>query len=148
MRRLLILISVVCLVAFMTDAESQPRPRSSTHRSYSASRSGTHHRSSRVSSSTGKQRTRRSSYSGRHITSGRHRSSYSPSAARAHNGKIKRSSSAKHEFMKRTGYPHGRPGYVIDHIVPLSRGGSDSPGNMQWQTKAEAKAKDKWERKR
>jgi hypothetical protein len=47
--------------------------------------------------------------------------------------------------MKGTGYPHGRPGYVIDHIVPLKRGGCDCPSNMQWQTVAEAKAKDKWE---
>ena len=61
-------------------------------------------------------------------------------------GRIARSSKARTEFKKATGYPHGRPGYVIDHIVPLSRGGSDSPGNMQWQTKTEAKAKDHWER--
>jgi hypothetical protein len=37
------------------------------------------------------------------------------------------------------------PGYVVDHIVPLKRGGADSPGNMQWQTIQKAKAKDKWE---
>ncbi|HYI97437.1 MAG TPA: HNH endonuclease signature motif containing protein [Bryobacteraceae bacterium] len=36
-------------------------------------------------------------------------------------------------------------GYVIDHIVPLKRGGADNPENMQWQTKAEATAKDRWE---
>ena len=60
-------------------------------------------------------------------------------------GRIKRSSAAKHDFMKQTGYPNGRPGYVVDHILPLKRGGKDEPNNMQWQTKADAKAKDKWE---
>jgi hypothetical protein len=34
---------------------------------------------------------------------------------------------------------------VVDHIIPLERGGSDAPDNMQWETKAEAKAKDKVE---
>jgi len=34
---------------------------------------------------------------------------------------------------------------VIDHIVPLKRGGPDKPENMQWQTLAEAKAKDRIE---
>jgi hypothetical protein len=33
-------------------------------------------------------------------------------------------------------------GYVVDHIQALKHGGLDEPGNMQWQTKAEAKAKD------
>lgn len=62
-------------------------------------------------------------------------------------GRIKRSESAKREFMKRTGYPKGRPGYVIDHVVPLACGGADTPSNMQWQTVAEAKAKDRIERR-
>jgi hypothetical protein len=35
---------------------------------------------------------------------------------------------------------------VIDHIIPLACGGADTPANMQWQTVAEAKAKDKTER--
>jgi hypothetical protein len=65
---------------------------------------------------------------------------------RDNHGKIKRSSSAKERFMRQTGFPKGRPGYVIDHIIPLSRGGRDDTSNMQWQTKAEAKAKDRWER--
>jgi hypothetical protein len=34
---------------------------------------------------------------------------------------------------------------VIDHMVPLKRGGADAPSNMQWQTKAPGKAKDKIE---
>ena len=37
-------------------------------------------------------------------------------------------------------------GYVIDRIVPRVCGGADEPANMQWQTLAEAKEKDKWER--
>jgi len=49
--------------------------------------------------------------------------------------------------MKQTGFPNGRPGYVVDHIVPLAKGGKDVPSNMQWQTIAAAKAKDKIERK-
>jgi hypothetical protein len=35
---------------------------------------------------------------------------------------------------------------VVDHIVPLCAGGADAPQNMQWQSAAEAKAKDKLER--
>jgi hypothetical protein len=64
---------------------------------------------------------------------------------RDEHGRIKRSEKAKEDFMKNTGYPHGRPGYVVDHIVPLECGGADNPANMQWQTVAEAKAKDKTE---
>jgi len=49
--------------------------------------------------------------------------------------------------MRRTGYPHGRPGYVVDHIIPLACGGADAPTNMQWQTVAAGKMKDRSERK-
>jgi hypothetical protein len=38
------------------------------------------------------------------------------------------------------------PGYVIDHIIDLECGGPDKPSNMQWQTRAEARVKDRWER--
>ena len=37
-------------------------------------------------------------------------------------------------------------GYVVDHIEPLCANGSDSPGNMQWQTVKAAKEKDRKER--
>ncbi len=44
-------------------------------------------------------------------------------------------------------YKGSCPNYIIDHVIPLACGGSDSPENMQWQTKEDARAKDKWERK-
>ncbi|SRR5439155_2933415 len=67
-------------------------------------------------------------------------------AARDSNGRIKRSAEAKKDFMKQTGYPKGRKGYLVDHVVPLECGGADSPSNMQWQTVTEAKIKDRTER--
>jgi hypothetical protein len=75
----------------------------------------------------------------------------SPGVQRDSHGRIARSTKAKDEFKKShpcpsTGRPSGAcPGYVIDHVQALKHGGADSPGNMQWQTKAEAKAKDRVE---
>lgn len=66
-------------------------------------------------------------------------------------GHIQRHSSAKAEFKKlhpcpSTGKSKGAcPGYVIDHVKALKRGGEDKPSNMQWQTKEAAKQKDKME---
>jgi hypothetical protein len=34
---------------------------------------------------------------------------------------------------------------VVDHVVPLKRGGADVPSNMQWQTTEEPKTKDRVE---
>ncbi len=71
--------------------------------------------------------------------------------AKNKSSETKRSSTARYQFMKKnpcpsTGKTKGAcPGYVIDHIVPLKRGGADHPSNMQWQTKEEAKQKDRWE---
>ena len=49
-------------------------------------------------------------------------------------------------FHQLTGYPTGRPGYVVDHIVPLCACGRDTVSNMQWQRTDSGKAKDAWER--
>ena len=70
---------------------------------------------------------------------------YNYSVPRDANGKIIRSEAAKNEFKKQTGFTNGRTGYVIDHIIPLNKGGCDCPENMQWQTIEYAKEKDKWE---
>lgn len=70
---------------------------------------------------------------------------------RDEHGRIERSEHAKNDFKKQKPCPsNGKtsgscPGYVIDHIKPLYKGGSDHPSNMQWQTITEGKAKDKWE---
>ena len=69
------------------------------------------------------------------------------SQARDERGRFQRSDAARHAFARQTGYPNGRPGWVIDHVIPLACGGRDEPSNMQWQTLAQAKAKDKVERK-
>ena len=37
-------------------------------------------------------------------------------------------------------------GYVVDRIVPIVCGGAEDLANMQWQTIAEAKEKNKWDR--
>lgn len=51
----------------------------------------------------------------------------------------------KHKFDALNGYPHGRPGYVVDHICALANGGIDDISNMQYQTIKDGKLKDKVE---
>lgn len=93
----------------------------------------------------------RGGHSSSHSYSGHHRSNYAEGVGRDKNGHIARSGHEKDEFKKShpcpsTGKSSGScPGYVIDHIKPLKRGGADDPSNMQWQTIEEAKAKDKVE---
>src|SRR5712692_3064421 len=61
--------------------------------------------------------------------------------ARDKRGKIKRSESAKREFVRTHPQPAGCNDCVVDLIVPLKWGGPDTPDNMQRQTKADAKDK-------
>src|SRR4051812_32288223 len=54
-------------------------------------------------------------------------------------GRIKRDPTARRAFVREhpcpaTGQTTGAcPGYVVDHVQPLKRGGVDAPENMQWQ---------------
>lgn len=57
-----------------------------------------------------------------------------------------RSTVARNEFRRDSGFPFGRAGFWVDHICPLECGGKDDKINMQWQTITNAKSKDKWER--
>src|SRR2546427_1776944 len=74
--------------------------------------------------------------------------------SRDSHGRIKRSETAKRDFEHHhpcpsTGKTSGAcPRYVVDHVVPLKRGGADAPTNRQWQTKDAAKEKDRGEKRR
>ena len=50
------------------------------------------------------------------------------------------------QFAKLTGYPNGRPGYVVDHQIPLCAGGPDALENLQWQEVRASYIKDVYER--
>jgi hypothetical protein len=82
---------------------------------------------------------------------GGYRTQAEQDAARASFGE--RSPAVAREFQREhpcpsTGGTTGAcPGYIKDHITPLACGGPDAVSNMQWQTTAEASAKDRWERK-
>jgi hypothetical protein len=64
-----------------------------------------------------------------------------------------RSQAVRHEFVRLHACPATErhrlpcPGYIIDHIKALACGGADAVENLQWQTVADAKAKDRWELK-
>lgn len=57
-----------------------------------------------------------------HYSGGTYKSGYA---------KVERSDSAKHQFLREHGLTRIPPGMNIDHIRPLSQGGSDTPSNMQ-----------------
>ena len=89
-----------------------------------------------------------------HTTASAHSGSHGKAAPWVHrdaHGKIARHPRELNAFKKQhpcpsTGKTYGScPGYTVDHVIPLKRGGADSPSNMQWQTQDEAKRKDKWE---
>jgi len=60
--------------------------------------------------------------------------------------KVVRSASNKKDFLKSRGYESTPYGYEIDHIIPLSQGGSDDPSNMQLLTVSQHQQKTARER--
>jgi hypothetical protein len=65
-----------------------------------------------------------------------------PSCERDEHGRMKVLTESRSDFLRATGYPYGRKGYVIDYIVPLQCGGADAPANMRWRRIAGAQARD------
>ena len=60
--------------------------------------------------------------------------------------KVNRSEAAKSQFLRQHGYTSVPAGYQVDHRVPLFRGGSDTPSNMQLLPSAVHQAKTAAER--
>lgn len=68
------------------------------------------------------------------------------SAARVERSRAERASFAWHHPCPATGKRYGAcHGWIVDHVIPLCGGGEDRPSNMQWQTIADAAAKDRRE---
>jgi len=160
---------VVCaapgvLARSSSGSHSSTHPATSSHGSGSHSTAGSHSSGSHsgTSSQSGKPHSTTGSHSGvsqsgakshgsgTHSGAGSHGKS-APGVHRDSHGKIAREPRQTNAFKKQhpcpsTGKTSGScPGYVIDHVTPLKRGGADSPSNMQWQTEAAAKQKDKVE---
>lgn len=61
--------------------------------------------------------------------------------------KVKRSQTNVNKFLKGLGYSSTPSGYQVDHIIPLSKGGTDTPDNMHLITIEQHKIKTAGERK-
>jgi hypothetical protein len=145
MRKIAAAVLFLCSPLFATSAFPRSH-HSGTHSSNSHS-SRTH--KSRSASSSSHSITTSRNYKKNYMAPGYTAHS---SVQRDKHGRIKRSSAAKAAFERHspcpsTGKTSGScKGYVIDHVKPLECGGADAASNMQWQTVADGKAKDKTER--
>ena len=126
---------VVLMASVLAAAPAFSKGTSSSGHSHSGhSHSGTTHHSASASHSHSE-----------------HHSNQAAGVPRDSKGHIKRSSRAKHDFEHSHPCPSTAktsgacPGYVVDDVKPLKRGGADKPENMQWQTVEAAKAKDEIE---
>lgn len=160
MKHLLLLFLIFSVVACPAQAQRHSSGRKDVHVSGYYRKNGTYvHSHDRTapgmgshSSSSRSHRSYSHSYSHSRGYSRSTSSLSSASSTRDRHGRIKRNEAARSSFQRQQPCPStGRrsgdcPGYVVDHVRPLACGGADSPSNMQWQTVAEAKAKDKTER--
>ena len=133
-----LLVSAIVSVPILASSSGTHHTSTSTHTTSTSSHAThTHHHSSHTTATT--------------HTAGNHHHPESAPGERDSEGRLKRSTAAKDAFKREhpcpsTGKSTGAcPGYVIDHVIALKRGGKDDPSNMQWQTVADAKAKDKVE---
>ena len=99
----------------------------------------------------GEQPQQRKPFLGPHASLSHTRSKAAPDVPRDKPGRIAHSAVAKDQFKWQqlflsTGKSKGAcPGYVIDPVVPLKRGGKVASENKQWQMKEVAKVKDRTE---
>ena len=150
-RALLFALLILITPAFATRSSSSHSysTRSHSSHSYSVRSSGSH----RTRSSTRRSHRTGSAYSSHRSYGKRSPRTSTHGLQRDSHGRIKRSAAAKNEFKRQhpcpsTGRRSGAcPGYVIDHVRALECGGPDNSSNMQWQTVADGKAKDKTERR-
>jgi hypothetical protein len=129
-------------LVFLSPAESMAKAR---HSSARPSRAASSSKGQKASSSKAKATSRR--------PAARSVKPKAPSVSRksaaavaADPGPAQRKTIPWHDFMKQSGYPNGRPGYVINHILPIECGGADVPSNMQWQSVEESKSRDRTDR--
>jgi hypothetical protein len=145
---LALLISITPAFATRSSSSHSYSTRSHSSHSYSARSSGAH----RTRSSTGRSHRSGSAYSSHRSYGTRSPRTSTYGVQRDSHGRIERSAAAKNAFNQQhpcpsTGRSSGAcPGYVIDHVRALECGGPDNSSNMQWQTMADGKAKDKTER--
>ena len=158
MRKLISVILIICSVLILANATlAKGRKGSHLVGGTGSSHKGGHYvggnSNSSDSSSSSSSGSSRSSYRSsphknysttHHVKSLHYRhSTISSGVARDSHGRIVRSESAKHEFLKQHGYSKVPEGYEVDHIIPLYAGGTDEPSNMQLLTKTVHHAKTK-----